>query len=1133
MEGLESKLEYGLLSRKASSFKKYCDNFDYIILTETWGKPDSNFEQYFHNFDIFTTIRTPKDSSRKGYGGILFGRKTNLKGKAEKLDSVSKNLMWVLLTGCLSEGEKLLVCIVYYSPPGSSEHSDEPLFEIIYEEASRYKLQHNVHFLLLCGDLNARTGTLPDTDLDDEQEYNEYMPLTDLPINPRANRDTTITVRGRELVALCRVMKIRILNGRSGKDQGVGEFTCINWNGRSLNDYAILSEDLTNSVIDFEIGSRTESNHFPVTFSLQTSLYESENDLGITNVTEYQRLRWNGNLATDFNVRLESENVKEMIRTCKFSLEGNDPQVALLTLYEIIWFCGEKMKVRAYSKSPSNRDNDEDWFDEHCENLKYIARRLKSHFRSTGDPDDYDEFRLARNEFNNVKSAKRSSYQASQRSLLVDSLTCSDQKKFWNLLKSRFVRDTNNLVSPTAWFQYFENLYASFGTPSVNEIENGELVTEPVLDDKFDIDELTKGLRKLKCGKSAGIDGIPNEFWKFAEPLFPLLLDFMNQLYVNGFYPVDWQTGIIVPIFKKGDPSLPDNYRGIALLCCIAKLLAFLLSVRLKIWASLHDFWSPFQSGFREKHSTIDNIFVIYSAYVCNVQRSSKPLYCAYIDFRKCFDSLDRSLIWKKLQSYGLSTQMLTMLKAMFSEVQACVKSGSNKITEHFDCPFGVRQGCVLSPLIFIMYVNDLARYLKENGATFVPVGVLQLLLLLFADDLALFDRTARGLQVKLKILARYCCEFGLQVNLEKSNIMVMRPRNSRREIVDHWYFNGEEMKLCDEYTYLGVQLASSMSWDKAKGRNIDKARKALFAIYGNLKKFGRVSPRVLLKIFDSKVVPILLYGCELWGFSDLSGIESVANNFYRRLLSLANNSTLALCRGELGRYPLKVIIQVKIVKYWIKLLSAEDSTPARRCYLALYSLAESENPVDCWALKVKQMLNSFNVDFLTDAWQNQDVGRVNTFVRQFRENCIRVETESWLHQVSTFGMLRFYRVFKAELKYEPYLDLDIKDRQLFTRLRGGLLRIACNEGRWTVPSVPLADRICPLCNSQAIEDEVHFVFQCRATSSFRRPLLAKYEMFRSENVTALMCSDDPRVIRDLCRFIKSALEFRAEVCSL
>lgn len=121
VEGLENKLDRGTIHSKLSLYS-YCQKFEFLFLTETWEKHEDNFEDYFENFQIFSSIRKARVINARG--GILFGIRNDVKAKAKRLPSSSENILWVLITDCY-DIDKFLICIVYFSPPNSSEYSNE------------------------------------------------------------------------------------------------------------------------------------------------------------------------------------------------------------------------------------------------------------------------------------------------------------------------------------------------------------------------------------------------------------------------------------------------------------------------------------------------------------------------------------------------------------------------------------------------------------------------------------------------------------------------------------------------------------------------------------------------------------------------------------------------------------------------------------------------------------------------------------------------------------------------------------------------------------------------------------------------------------------------------------------------
>ena len=271
-----------------------------------------------------------------------------------------------------------------------------------------------------------------------------------------------------------------------------------------------------------------------------------------------------------------------------------------------------------------NKKQLNEWFDQDCSSMKTVVNRLLRHYRSTGLPEHYQIYRNYKLQYLETIDQKQIEHKIRKRKALVDSLTNPDQKHFWRLVNPR--KSNSNSIEPSKWVQYFTDLYLSFlNLNIVQNVEGDErFVYDVNLDSNFSVDELRKALAKLKCGKAGGMDGIPGEFWKYSEMLLPLLLVIFNHLYRIGYYPEEWKVSIIVPLYKKGDVNLPDNYRGVALTSSLSKVFAQMLAQRVKTWLDDRNAWCPVQAGFRKDHSTLDNIFIIYSLYYTQVSPEFK-----------------------------------------------------------------------------------------------------------------------------------------------------------------------------------------------------------------------------------------------------------------------------------------------------------------------------------------------------------------------------------------------------------------------------------------------------------------------------------------------------------------------------
>ena len=146
-----------------------------------------------------------------------------------------------------------------------------------------------------------------------------------------------------------------------------------------------------------------------------------------------------------------------------------------------------------------------------------------------------------------------------------------------------------------------------------------------------------------------------------------------NHILNTQKFPVSWSTGVIIPLYKKGESSDPNNYRGITLISCFAKLFTVILNERLKKWSAQNDILTDAQFGFKPNYSTVDAIFILNSLIekqLCN----KKKLYCCFVDYLKAYDLLNRNCLWFKLIKAGIDGKLFSLIRSMYNEVKLCVK---------------------------------------------------------------------------------------------------------------------------------------------------------------------------------------------------------------------------------------------------------------------------------------------------------------------------------------------------------------------------------------------------------------------------------------------------------------------------
>ena len=397
----------------------------------------------------------------------------------------------------------------------------------------------------------------------------------------------------------------------------------------------------------------------------------------------------------------------------------------------------------------------------------------------------------------------------------------------------------------------------------VEILENDQVFNE--LDYRVSESEVLSAIKQLKLDKSAGLDCILNEMIKAGQcGLLHPILKLFNLILSTGNYPTEWSLGKIIPLHKKGSRDDPSNCTGITISSCLGKLFNSILNARLTSFLDKNDLLAKEQIGFRKKHRTSDHMFIV-KTIMDKYKRSRKQLFLCFVDFRKAFDTVWHVGLLYKLLKLGMPNKFYGVIKNMYQNVLLAVQCKSNHLTPSFPSYVGVRQGDNLSPTLFNIFVNDIPSLFEDCAPP--SVGQMTIPCLLYADDLLILSENESGLNNALSRLNRYCETWGLEVNTTKTKYMCLNP--DKKSPSPKISFSSTVIECVQSFTYLGIEFSSDGAFNIAKKLLYKKALKVYFKISKTL----RPSPQVdtMLHLFDHLMKPILMYGSEIWGVSNLN----------------------------------------------------------------------------------------------------------------------------------------------------------------------------------------------------------------------------------------------------------------------
>ena len=423
------------------------------------------------------------------------------------------------------------------------------------------------------------------------------------------------------------------------------------------------------------------------------------------------------------------------------------------------------------------------------------------------------------------------------------------------------------------WREYFEDLLNpveanNLDTPEVTQHREMESLTAA---------EVATAIKQLKSGKAAGGDEIRPEMLKSLTWEGILWLTRVCRLaFKLGKTPKDWQTGVIIPIYKKGDHKQCTNYRGISLLSLPGKVYAKCLERRCRqiVEPALEDG----QCGFRPGRSTTDQIFTLKQIFEKSWEYA-KDLFACFVDLEKAFDRIPREKLWRVLQEYGVDGQLLQAIKSFYCQPEVCVRVNGMQ-SKPFHVGVGLRQGCVLSPLLFITYMNWIDR--RSQASECVKIGSFKTNRLLFADDLVLLADSESGLQRALDGFAAACDYAGMKISTAKTEVLHL----SRNPVQCSLQVGGVKLKQVEKFKYLGVAFTSDGKQDEEIDNRISKAGAVMHALHRSVVLKRELSKKAKLAIFRSIFVPILTYGHESWAMTERmrSRVQASEMRFLRRI---------------------------------------------------------------------------------------------------------------------------------------------------------------------------------------------------------------------------------------------------------
>ena len=442
------------------------------------------------------------------------------------------------------------------------------------------------------------------------------------------------------------------------------------------------------------------------------------------------------------------------------------------------------------------------------------------------------------------------------------------------------VNNQNEIVATVSeklklWEQYVQELF-----DDVREENHG--ITDANEGPDILREEVVRAIRTSKSGKAAGPDNVRSELFKALEDENDLntLVSLFNKIYRTGVIPVDWLKSTFIPFPKKSNARRCDDHRTISLMSLVMKL--FLKVVHQRIYRKCEELLSDTQFGFRGGFGTRDALFAV-KVLVQRCRDVNKDVYLLFIDYEKAFDRVQHDKLLEILKRTGLDDRDIRIVANLYWNQLANVRVDGT-LSDEVRIRRGVRQGCVLSPLLFNLYSETILSEALDGFNQGISVNGEVINNMRYADDTGLLCGSADELQALLDHVNRVSNEYGLRMNVRKTKFMII----SKNAVDAQIFIAGERVERVRSFKYLGCWL--NEDWDETQEirARIEQARD----VFLKMKKLlcrRELSLKLRMRIVRCYVFPVLLYGCEGWTLTKAleKNLEAFEMWCYRRMLKI------------------------------------------------------------------------------------------------------------------------------------------------------------------------------------------------------------------------------------------------------
>ena len=709
----------------------------------------------------------------------------------------------------------------------------------------------------------------------------------------------------------------------------------------TLLDYILISEELISFVNSIEIlnNALNTSDHLPVKLSLEIDIVSSTPKVttsSLPSVVDWKRVVG--------DVRVNYENVmEECLNSISVPISLHDDCICndtdhISSIEKYYLDIVKSIYIADLQLPKCTPSLQKTYWNEQLTILKNDSITAHEYWKISSFPRTGPIFEAKKQSHYAYKLYLRkcqSGFNQSRMDSLNEDLVAGHQNKFWNSYKhfnysnsktTSYIDGLNDDSDIANCFaSNFKHIYETRNVEKSNKLKSEFLTmyesyslahqSDSISPMLLSFSDMLSVVSKLKTGKSSASFVKAEHLLNGSPKLVVHLHILFNAMILHSYVPTEFLNGVITPLIKdsEGNHSDPNNYRGLTLGVVFSYLFEHALLLKVGHLLTTDNL----QFGYKQKHSISHAIFTLRSCIEFFTSRGSNVI-AAFLDCSKGFDKIDHSAIFMKLMQRNIPLCALNLMIYWYSNLSSVVK-WNNAYSYTFSVRSGVRQGGVLSPRLFTVYLDDLFRLLKESNVG-CYIKNLFVAAIIYADDICLLAPCRSALQTLLNICEGYGLDWCLTYNPSKSKTMIFGSSITIKPLTMY----NRELEVVDELRYLGVSVVSGKQFSVGITSTVRKFRCASNTI---LNAHRKSSEPVLLKLIYAVAVPILTYACETLPLNcrQLNEMTVALNDVIRRVFSFNRWESVRHLRESFGYSSLTEIVYDSTERFF-KMFSRTDN---------------------------------------------------------------------------------------------------------------------------------------------------------------------------------------------------------------